>query len=669
MQSIELRTAIRTAIALVMTALIAFSMHLPSPYWSCMTVVIVSRQYHGELAKKGFMRIIGTFIGAAIGYGLSHYIINSFFLFILVNFFIIAIGFYGYRRSQYTYAYLLAMITVFLINAEVVIMPDNAFYIAIWRPIEISLGVIITTLCSLIILPNKGIDRLQQLINQHQQILLDITQILTTKKFTENDINTINQARELMSEAKQLLTSLSFEVSESRLALLRNSCDFQQQLMIHLVELCQLTARDYQQEDELLKRLNLSQAFSSLNQDLLIHFEQNNVEKTTLADSLKQMDKHISNLRKQNLLSNYSTTTMIQFHRIFKLLQSINVLLSQHTPYDYLAKIKRINADPDALKQSIKAGLTGVLALLIWMLSNWPSGIQGIISSLIISMQRNVEDMNIIGIQRLCGCLIGGTIALLLLKLSYFDLSTLVFSLSLFGGVFHYLFFKLKKNNYLFFQANLAFIITLVQVGGPPDSLAPPLQRLAGIVIGILCSSLVANAFWRHTKQSYTINRITKLYQLVLTNLQLSIAGQVKLHNLSPLISLIRDYFDKLPDTVKLGNYNILFEQLIQVQRLLKLNTVTINQTILASATHLNCDIKNYQNQVLHLFKHYQNKPIELLSSQARIDLSESLMKQIQSFKHHPNKKDLSSEQINELINYLASLITCLTLQPSTVST
>ncbi|MGE0418073.1 MAG: hypothetical protein AB7O80_14815, partial [Acetobacteraceae bacterium] len=43
-----------------------------------------------------------------------------------------------------------------------------------------------------------------------------------------------------------------------------------------------------------------------------------------------------------------------------------------------------------------------------------------------------------------------------------------------------------SKVTYVGTQGVVAFIITLVQGLGPPDSLAPAVQRMAGILVGLL---------------------------------------------------------------------------------------------------------------------------------------------------------------------------------------
>jgi len=158
---------------------------------------------------------------------------------------------------------------------------------------------------------------------------------------------------------------------------------------------------------------------------------------------------------------------------------------------------EQLRNDMDVIKHSMKAGLAATLALVFWLISNWPGGINGIISSIVISIRKNLFEMKHISLHRLLGCLLGGGLALFSLTfvaMNLYDLLWLIFI-----GVWGFSYFSFKKVSYAYIglQANLALIISLAQEGGPPTALSPPLERLGGIFIGIAASFIVANGLWR----------------------------------------------------------------------------------------------------------------------------------------------------------------------------
>ncbi len=89
-------------------------------------------------------------------------------------------------------------------------------------------------------------------------------------------------------------------------------------------------------------------------------------------------------------------------------------------------------------------------------------------------------------VKRLIGCGLGGGIAVALLALPLDSLP--LWLAALFAGLwlFGWLESSTRGIGYAGIQAALAFIIVLVQGEGPPVSLIPALNRLAGIVLGLL---------------------------------------------------------------------------------------------------------------------------------------------------------------------------------------
>ncbi len=146
---------------------------------------------------------------------------------------------------------------------------------------------------------------------------------------------------------------------------------------------------------------------------------------------------------------------------------------------------------PENAKLAIKSGLGFLLGSFVWIQSSWPYGLQGLISAFVISIQKNTADASWVAVQRIGGCILGGSIALLLLHFFYFNLLFLLICLLGASFIFSYQFNVNEKWGYFFWQSCFAFIMALVQNGGPPTTIKPALQRLAGMIIGVSCMSLI----------------------------------------------------------------------------------------------------------------------------------------------------------------------------------
>lgn len=137
------------------------------------------------------------------------------------------------------------------------------------------------------------------------------------------------------------------------------------------------------------------------------------------------------------------------------------------------------------------AGLTSVIIPILWSAFNLPSLSQSMITALVLIDPNPVSTRNRAG-QRLLGCFIGGIAGLmgciyagdsLFLWITVFMAGTMVFS---------HLHLGRSRWAYVGTQGGVAFIMTLVTGFGPPSTLLPVGERLAGVLIGIAVIIMVA---------------------------------------------------------------------------------------------------------------------------------------------------------------------------------
>jgi uncharacterized membrane protein YccC len=97
------------------------------------------------------------------------------------------------------------------------------------------------------------------------------------------------------------------------------------------------------------------------------------------------------------------------------------------------------------------------------------------------------------GLQRLLGCLIGGSIGLLLLALSIDTLLPWLLMLVVPLWLCSYVQNGTSSATYVGTQAGFVLILTMVQGLGPPLNLTPGIERFAGIFFGLLIVMLVVS--------------------------------------------------------------------------------------------------------------------------------------------------------------------------------
>lgn len=143
----------------LLTALIAlwlaYRLQLPQPSTVLVTVFIVMQPQSGQVLAKSFYRIIGTLVGLSV-------MVLFIALFaqervLLLGSLAMWVGLCTAGAARYRdfrgYAFLLAGYTASLIGLPATSHPENAFMQALWRVLEIGLGICCTGAVSAIVLP------------------------------------------------------------------------------------------------------------------------------------------------------------------------------------------------------------------------------------------------------------------------------------------------------------------------------------------------------------------------------------------------------------------------------------------------------------------------------------------------------------------------------------
>lgn len=637
----ENRAAVRTAISAVVAVLLAFALHLEKPYWSGMTTVILANIYTGSIIDKAIMRIAGTLVGAWGGYFLAGYIANSFLLYLLSAFLLVSIAVYYYNFSLYAYAYLLGAISAFIVIADLAIAPDEAFWVAIWRPIEIGLGVLVSAGAAFCLFPtniHKALDKevgnvftgFKELVKQVQDNLLAQVHSVSVDELRNN----MQAFKKSVVKATDMLGYMRREVGFKRekmdqLRLLFHSF-YSLNRSLHFF----IASHQYDVIQAELKEtpLDLAAVFSAITEDLE-SIKSNVLKQTddgkTLAgiQALQSWDTTLSTLAIRNSRHQQAVFAISHLLRqMINQLQSLQLVLVKGQKWKasktrLISRKQRLQTDPDIIKHSIKAGLSVTLALCFWLISNWPGGLNGLISSIVISIRKSIYEMKNISLYRLLGCMAGGGLALF--SLAWFRMNLYDLIMILLFGVwgFSYFSFKYTPYAYIGLQANIALIITLAQAGGPPIVLDPPLERLGGILIGIASTFLVANAVWRSDMLTQLTGRVHKLSRYLLYNVRQLLAPEAQKKPLYDLTSLF--WFCRgLLETLEQGELSPKKQPMLDKAKADFQNLVLLQATIThvydyidqekcrLEADRIGCDLRLLEVQVVALFEAGRESPM-----------------------------------------------------------
>jgi uncharacterized membrane protein YgaE (UPF0421/DUF939 family) len=145
--------AFHTALASVLSILVAMLLHLDNPYWAGITAISITLPDISSSITRSIDRCLGTMIGAGIGYFGAHFVADHL-VFELIIACAVSFGIYGMERTPHGYAVLLAAVTVILVMFGSLETPDSALKLATYRSMEIMVGVVVSFFVGLVFAPS-----------------------------------------------------------------------------------------------------------------------------------------------------------------------------------------------------------------------------------------------------------------------------------------------------------------------------------------------------------------------------------------------------------------------------------------------------------------------------------------------------------------------------------
>ncbi|MCO7569681.1 FUSC family protein [Pseudomonas chlororaphis] len=144
--------------AAFLTLWLAMRLELPQPRTAMITVFIVMQPQSGQVFAKSFYRFLGTLTGSAVMVALIALFAQNTELFLgslAIWVGICSVGAARYRNFR-AYGFVLAGYTAAMVGLPALAHPEGAFMAAVWRVLEISLGILCSTLVSAAILPQTA---------------------------------------------------------------------------------------------------------------------------------------------------------------------------------------------------------------------------------------------------------------------------------------------------------------------------------------------------------------------------------------------------------------------------------------------------------------------------------------------------------------------------------
>ncbi|WP_260962308.1 FUSC family protein [Pseudomonas citri] len=148
----------KVLLAAFLTLWLAMRLELPQPRTAMITVFIVMQPQSGQVFAKSFYRLLGTLAGSSVMVALIALFAQNTELFLGSLAIWVGICSAGAARCRNfrAYGFVLAGYTAAMIGLPALAHPQGAFMAAVWRVLEISLGIFCATLVSAAILPQTA---------------------------------------------------------------------------------------------------------------------------------------------------------------------------------------------------------------------------------------------------------------------------------------------------------------------------------------------------------------------------------------------------------------------------------------------------------------------------------------------------------------------------------
>ena len=144
------RPVLVRALVLALSAWVAFAIatlvHVQNAYWAAMPVWVVAQASRGVLLERALFRVVGTLLGAAVGFAILHVPVDPYVQFALLGLWVAVNGGLTHvLRGVHGYGALLAGITAAIVVVPSVLAPGASLELATARVECTLIGVVVAT--------------------------------------------------------------------------------------------------------------------------------------------------------------------------------------------------------------------------------------------------------------------------------------------------------------------------------------------------------------------------------------------------------------------------------------------------------------------------------------------------------------------------------------------
>ena len=214
------KEAIKAALAMTIAYGIALYMDWEKPHWAGIAVAMVSLSTAGQSLNKGALRMLGTLVGSTAALIFLALFFQARWSMILGLSLYVGFCTYMLTGKKYQYAWFVSGFVCLVVGVNAGTSAEQAFQIAVERTQETGMGILVYSLISVFLWPQRSVGALN---NASRKLFATQTQLyraylgLMADKGTAEESQPLRlQEAQLLSQVGQLLMAAEADSSEVR---------------------------------------------------------------------------------------------------------------------------------------------------------------------------------------------------------------------------------------------------------------------------------------------------------------------------------------------------------------------------------------------------------------------------------------------------------------------
>lgn len=503
---IQAKLAFKAALAALIAILLAMWLQTDHYYWAGITAIVVTRPNIGETFLKGLNRLGGTLAGGLLAVAIMSLWGSDRLTMILVIFSLSAGTIWvSAHRGRDNYGSVMTGFTAVVTVLGFLTQPEAIYAGAYYRVMEIGLGIVVAFFVNGLLFPVSSAPSLRSglqhaLIRIRKMMGVAVWGYLGNRAEPPRLESGVKELGKILAACGDALFHTRLEQSlapaqRQDYAMLLSYAAGCREALVEVARLPAIGGSAYPR----LYRGEIAQVMRTFAGMLGALSARLGAAKTPAADqepmeafhrAVTALRERYEQVRRTPQQQQQPLVAILAFNQFLGICTRLAETLAAEVGPAPKA-VREALVDRTIRRQALAGGIAMVVVPGLWMWYDLPSITEIAVSALIVLQVDDVETFRK-GVLRIVGCILGGTVGLVLLGASPMGAFPVwIVCFFVFTFFFCYINFGDVRCSYIGLQGALALIMSLVQGNGPGLSLQPPVMRLAAITVAIVVMNMV----------------------------------------------------------------------------------------------------------------------------------------------------------------------------------